>query len=175
MRGRLSAAVIGTYLVMMLLIAFVAGPRSTSSYRWALYFLLGLTAVLLLRYLTTHYTISDSHLIASRVLGGRRVALEEIRGIEYASLRDLAPTTGAFGIGAFGWRGRMHSSTIGEFDAIYTDAAAGLLVTAGAFPLYVSPAHRESFARELSRRARSYSGALLKDVGDPTGRPSAID
>lgn len=65
----------------------------------------------------------------------------------------------------------MYSQLIGEFDSIYTDAATGLLVSAGAYPVYISPKDSEAFARELSRRARSYSGPLLKDVGNPAGEP----
>ncbi len=173
MGARLSYAVIGAYVFMLVLIVLVVGPRSRSPYSWVLYFLLVLTLLFLVRYLTTRYWMDDVHLVAWRFLGGRRIALDEIRSIEFASMRDLAPTGGTFGMGAWGWRGRMHSSTIGDFDSIYTDAAAGLLISAGAYPLYISPKHREEFARELSRRARSYSGSLLKDVGDPAKRPPA--
>jgi hypothetical protein len=175
MRAKLSPAVVGVYLFMMLLIGLVVGPRSTSSYGWALYFLLAVTALFLVRYLSTRYWMDDSFLVAWRILGGRRISLEEVRAIEYASLRDLAPTGGVLGIGSFGWRGRMHSSSIGEFDSIYTEAALGLLVTAGAYPLYISPVRPDEFARELSRRVRSYTGDLAKDVGRPGGSsPEAV-
>ncbi len=60
---------------------------------------------------------------------------------------------------------------IAASDEIYTDAARGLLVSAGACPVYISPKDSTAFARELSRRARSYSGPLLKDVGNPTAEP----
>lgn len=64
----------------------------------------------------------------------------------------------------------MWSPTIGQFDAIYTDPAKGLLVTAGEVPLYLSPRDPDEFARELSRRVRSYTGPLQVDVGYPTPR-----
>ena len=61
----------------------------------------------------------------------------------------------------------MWSPVIGRFDSIHTDAVRGVLVTAGEYPLYVSPRDPAAFARELSRRVRSYSGRLAVDVGDP--------
>jgi Bacterial PH domain len=167
MGARLSYAIVGAYGFMLILIVVVVAPRSHSSYDWVFYFLLALTLLFLVRYLSTRYSMDDTNLVAWRILGGCKVALEEVRAIEYASLRDLAPTGGAFGIGSFGWRGRMHSTSIGEFNSIYTDPAAGLLVTAGAYPLYISPKDRDEFARELSRRVRSYTGPLPKDVGNP--------
>ena len=95
--------------------------------------------------------------------------LEEVRRIEYSSLRDLAPTGGWFGVGSWGWRGRMWSPEVGEFDSVYTDAARGLLVTAGTHPLYLSPSDLEEFAKELSRRVRSSPARCAKDVGSPGG------
>ncbi len=122
------------------------------------------------RYLSTSYRVDDTSLSAWRVLGGRRVRLDEVRKIEYASLRDLAPTGGL--LGSWGWRGRMWSPVVGRFDSIYTDASRGLLVSAGDVPLYISPRDPEAFARELSRRVRSYSGRLAVDVGDPHAAPT---
>ena len=171
MRARLSIAVIVAYAVMLLLVVIVVAPRSTSGYGWTLYFLLALTLLFLARYLSTRYWMDDRQLVAWRIFGTRRIALSEVRAIEHASLRDLATVGGAFGMGSLGWRGRMYSTQIGDFDSIYTDAADGLLVTAGAYPLYISPVDRDTFARELSRRARSYSGGLLKDVGHPSQAP----
>jgi hypothetical protein len=169
MGGRLSAGVVGAYVVLTLLILLVVAPRSEGRYAWVPYLLVGFTVLFLARYFSTTYTLNDTHLVAWRILGGRRIPLEDVRAIEYASLRDLVTTGGVFGMGSWGWRGRMHSVTIGEFDSIYTDASAGLLVTAGAYPLYISPRHLQEFARELSRRVRSYTGSLAKDVGAPEG------
>ncbi len=167
MPARLSAAVVGAYAFLLLLIALVLGPRSVAGYLWVPYFLGAVTVFFLVRYLSTRYTIDDSFLRAWRILGGRRIPLEEIRGIEFANFRDLSPTGSAIGLGAWGWRGRVFSPVIGEFDAIFTEPAHGLLVTAGTHPLFLSPRHPEEFARELSRRVRSYTGPLLKDVGAP--------
>lgn len=166
--GRLSAGVIGAYVVLLLLIILIIGTRIVSADDWVTIFLTALTLLFLARYLSTRYVLDDVQLRAWRILGGRRVPLEDVRAIEYASLRDLIPTGGGLGLGSWGWRGRMYSPTIGEFDSIYTDAASGVMVTAGAYPLYISPKRPEEFARELSRRVRSYTGTLLKDVGYPS-------
>lgn len=148
-------------------------PHTSTSYLWVPYLLLALTAVLLARYLSTYYVLDDTYLRARRLFGGRTIRLEEVRRIEYASLRDLVPISGGFGLGAWGWRGRMYSPSIGDFDSVFTDAARGLLVTAGAYPLYLSPRDPVAFARELSRRVRSYTGPLARDVGDPNQGPAA--
>jgi len=173
MGGRISAGVLGAYVVLAVLIAVVVAPRATGRFVVVPYLLLAVTVLFLVRYLSTRYTLNDTDLLAARILGSRRVALEDVRAIEYANLRDLSPTGGFMGMGSWGWRGRMHSVLIGEFDSIYTDAANGLLVTAGAYPLYISPRDPDAFARELSRRVRSYTGPLAKDVGNPTGSPVA--
>lgn len=170
-RGRISYAVVGTYLFLLLLVLFVLLPRVDPSYLWVPYFLVGVLLLFLVRYLSTTYTIDDTFLRASRLLGGRKIHLEEVRRIEYATLRDLAPVGSGLGLGSWGWRGRMYSPSVGDFDSIYTDPARGVLVTAGAHPLYVSPQDTEGFARELSRRVRSYTGPLLKDVGNPYQGP----
>ncbi len=167
MLGRYSIGVVIAYLLIIVLLIVVVGPDLGSRYAWSLYFLIAVSILFLARYLSTRYSMDDYDFVAWRILGSRRIALEEIRAIEFASLRELMPTGGLLGIGAFGWRGRMYSQAIGDFDSIYTEAARGLLITAGAYPLYISPRDPEAFARELSRRARSYSGALLKDVGHP--------
>jgi hypothetical protein len=172
MAARYSAAVVGTYVLLIVLIAVLVLPQTVGDYRWVGYFLLAVTAMFVVRYFSTHYVLDDTHFHASRLLGSRRILLEDVRAIEYASLRNLTSTGGTFGMGSWGWRGRMHSVDVGEFDSIYTDAAAGLLVTAGAYPVYISPRDRDAFARELSRRVRSYTGPLEKDVGAPGPAPS---
>jgi hypothetical protein len=168
--GRLSLAVVIVYLVLIAIVLGVILPRGASSLAWVPYFLAGLLALLLVRYLSTHYSIDDSYLRATKLLGGRRIALEEVRKIEFASLRDLVSISAMSGMGAWGWHGRQYSTLVGEFDSIYTDPARGLLITAGGFPLYISPHHLDDFARELSRRVRSYTGPLVADVGVPGPR-----
>ena len=170
MPARQLMSVLGAYVILFVPILVVLFPRTTRAYDWVPYLLLFLTALFLVRHLSTRYSIDDTTLHAWRILGGRRVQLEDVRAIEYASLRDLIPTANILGLGSLGWRGRMYSSTIGEFDSVYTDAASGLLITAGAYPLYISPRDPAAFARELSRRVRSYTGTLAKDVGNPLGQ-----
>ncbi len=163
--GSISYTVVGVYLVILLLVVVLLGRPGTTIVWWAPWAISIFVVLSLARYLSTHYRIDDLTLRASRILGGVKVRLDEVRRIEYVSLRDLAPTTGIFG--AWGWRGRMWSPVIGRFDSIHTDAVRGVLVTAGEYPLYVSPRDPAAFARELSRRVRSYSGRLAVDVGDP--------
>ena len=164
--GQISYLIVGTYLFLLVLLAVIL-YRTTVLAWWAVWVIFFLLLGSLVRYLSTHYRIDDVYLVASKFLGGVRIRLDQVRRIEYAALRDLAPSSGMFG--AWGWRGRMWSPLIGRFNTVYTDSIQGLLVTAGAFPLYLSPRHPEAFARELSRRVRSYSGRLAADVGDPRG------
>jgi len=118
---------------------------------------LGLVVLLfLVRYLTTFYTIDATYVRAWRILGGQRVRLKQVSKIEHGSLRDLS-ATGFFG--SWGWRGRMWSPRIGQFDSIQTDSA-GLLISGGKVPLFISPNDPDAFAEELSRRVRSVSGSL---------------
>jgi Bacterial PH domain len=166
MRASYSATVIGVYVFMIVLVVYVVGFRSSIGFSWVTYLLLAVTVLFLLRYLSVSYVLDDTRLTARTLFGNSRVVLEEVRSIEYASLRDLAPTGG--GIFSWVWRGKLYSQTIGDFDAVFTDAAFGILVTAGAYPLYISPRRPQEFARELSRRARSYTGPLRKDVGHPS-------
>jgi hypothetical protein len=165
--SRVVYSVVGAYVVLLLLIGLVILPRSATSDLWVPYVLIVALVFYLVRYFSTRYTIDDTYLRARRIAGSRRVLLEEVRRIEYSSMRDLGGT-GFAGLGTWGWRGRTWSPTIGSFDSVYTDPARGLLVTAGEYPLYISPKHLEEFARELSRRVRSYTGPLPVDVGYPT-------
>lgn len=153
---------IGTYLVLAGILAYLGLARAgVTESPWVTYFLVLVCLFFLGRYLSTHYRLDASTLRARRVLGSRTVKLDEVRRIEWANLRDIGPI-GFFG--SWGYRGRMWSPTIGSFDAIYTDSR-GLLVTAGSYPLFISPEDPEAFARELSRRVRSYTGPLEVDVG----------
>ncbi|MGP8077277.1 MAG: PH domain-containing protein [Thermoplasmata archaeon] len=165
MGGRISIAVVVTYAVLILLFLFL--PHGVTKYGWVPTLFVALLVFLLARYLSARYSIDDSDLRAFRLLGGRRIPLEEVRRIEYCSLRDLSPTGAFAGLGPLGWRGRMWSPEIGTFDSVFTDPARGVLVTAGENPLYLSPSDPEAFARELSRRVRSYIGPLERDVGHP--------
>lgn len=160
---------VGAYLFLLLLVVVFLPNSTLTSVWWAPWAIAAFLLGSLARYLSTSYRVDDSTLSAWRILGGRRMRLDEVRKIEYANLRDLAPTGGL--LGSWGWRGRMWSAQLGRFDSIYTDAAHGLLVSAGDVPLYISPTDPAAFARELSRRVRSYSGRLAVDVGDPSPAP----
>jgi len=93
------------------------------------------------------------------------VNLHEVRKIQFVNLGDLSP--GGF-FGSWGWRGRMWTPSIGRIDAIYT-SPKGILITAGEIPLFISPHDPSAFARELSRRVRSYRAPLVVDDGAPAG------
>jgi len=165
----MSYTVIGVYVFVLIVILFLFRGQVGGLYWWVPW-LLGIVTVLMLgRYLSTSYRIDDASLHAWRILGSRQVPLADVRRIEYTALRDLAP--GGTFFGGWGWRGRMWSPRIGTFDAIQTDPAFGLLITAGSEPLYISPVEPQQFARELSRRVRSYTGRLSVDVGDPLSGP----
>lgn len=169
-RGKISWGVVGAYIFILIVVFLLFRTSGGSSYWWVPWFLGLVIVVLLVRYLSTTYRIDDTDLRAWRIFGNRRIPLEEVRSIEYTALRDLAPV-GMFQ-GGWGWRGRMWSPRIGTFDSVYTDASLGLLVTAGSVPLFISPKNPQAFARELSRRVRSYTGRLAVDVGDPmSGTP----
>jgi hypothetical protein len=167
-RADYSAATIGVYVfigVVLLLIGRAGGGLFTN--QWYAFFFVAVVVIFLARYLSTRYWIDADRMGAWRIFGTRKIELDRIRKIEYASLRDL----GGIGFfGSWGWRGRVWSPVIGRFDAIYTNTA-GLLITAGAVPLFISPKDPQAFARELSRRVRSYSGHLTIDVGDPEAQP----
>jgi hypothetical protein len=167
MGGRLSAGVVGAYLLVAVLIFVLVAPRSGGRYVWVPYFLSGATILFLAKYLSTRYTIRDAVLVAGQLGGRREVRLQDVRAIEYVSLRDLSPFGGFHILGEWGWRGPRFSRSIGAFDAIYSEANAGLLVTGGANPLYISPREPQRFARELSRRVRSAVGPLSKEAGPP--------
>jgi hypothetical protein len=164
--GKVAYEVVAVYLFMFLVFILLL-PRSIPlTYWWGPWVLGVLDLAMLVRYLSTTYRIDDIELRAWRLLGGRRVRLDQVRRIEYASLRDLSP--GSF-LGGWGWRGRMWSARIGPFDSLHTDPALGILVTPGDVPLFVTPRNPTGFARELSRRVRSHTGRIAVDVGDPLG------
>lgn len=162
--------IVGAYVFLLGILILVFERTAFVSW-WGIWAIFLLLLGSLVRYLSTHYRIDELHLVASKLLGGVRIRLDHVRRIEYVSLRDLAPSPGMWG--GWGWRGRMWSPVVGPFNTVYTDSFRGLLVTAGDVPLYLSPREPEAFARELSRRVRSYSGRLSVDVGDPLGNASA--
>ncbi len=168
--GKIAWGVVGLYGFLLIVILLLFRGAAGAAYWWVPWFLGIAVIVMLARYLSTNYRIDDSQLQARRLFGGREVPLEDVRRIEYTALRDLAP--GGTFFGGWGWRGRMWSPIIGRFDAIHTDAAFGILVTAGDEPVYISPQDPQGFARGLSRRVRSYSGRLAVDVGDPLSGPA---
>jgi len=169
--GKISYGIVGAYVFLLIVILLLYAGAVGQAYWWVPPLLVAIVAVMLARYLSTSYRIDEHELRAWRLFGGRRIRLEEVRRIEYSALRDLAP--GGTFFGGWGWRGRMWSPMIGKFDALHTDPAFGILVSAGNVPIYISPQNPQNFARELSRRVRSYTGRLTVDVGDPlTGPPS---
>jgi hypothetical protein len=171
--GRISYGVVGAYVFLLIVIVLLFHEGTVTNLWWVPWFLGILVVAMLARYLSTTYRIDDAQLEAWRLFGGRRVQLSEVRRIEYSALRDLAPGGSFFG--GWGWRGRMWSPIIGWFDAIHTDASRGLLVTAAGDPVFISPKDPERFARELSRRVRSYTGRLAVDVGDPFGSAGPVE
>ncbi|MCI4366350.1 MAG: PH domain-containing protein [Thermoplasmata archaeon] len=167
--GTRSYGVIGVYIVLAVIILyFVRTSTLDNSSPVLSYALIGVTIFFLVRYLSTQYVLGTSALKAWRLFGSRTIEFATIRKIEFANLRDL----GAIGMFAsWGYRGRVWSPIIGHFDAVYTDSR-GLLVTAGEYPLFLSPEDPERFAQELSRRVRSYTGPLEVDVGSSDARSS---
>ena len=146
------------YLILAGLLLLYA--RSLSA-PWVVAFLAAVLLVYLARYVSTYYVLDADALSARRLFGSRRILLEDIRGVELANLRDLGP---AGLVGTWGWRGRVWSPIIGPFDTIHT-VSPGLLVTAGKAPLFLSPRDPVAFARELSRRARSWGVELPVEPG----------
>ncbi len=165
--GPRSVAVIGLYLVLVGLLVYL-NTGTAYAYPGVPLLLAAILLVYLARYLTTRYVLDAETLSALRLFGSRRVRLEEVRNIEFANLRDLGPI-GLFG--TWGWRSRVFSPVLGPFDAIHTDSR-GLLVTVGRVPLFVSPRDPPGFARELSRRARSW-GVELPGPAPPVSRRDA--
>ena len=164
-RGRFSVAVVAFYAILTAIFVYALRSDFGSILGWGVIALAALLLFFLVRYLSTRYTIDDSYLTAWRILGGAKVPLDHVRRIEFSSLRDLSPV-GFFG--SWGWRGRMWSPLVGPFNSIHTEPS-GLLVTAEPVTMFLSPRDPSAFARELSRRVRSYSGRLAVDVGDPSG------
>ncbi len=159
--AELSWAVVGIYVFFAFLLVIVLRGSTVSLY--ALYFILALLLFFLVRYVSTTYWMDADSLTAFRIAGGRRIQLKEVRSIRPATLRELSPT-GFFG--SWGYRGRMWSPLVGDFDSVQT-SSNGILIYAGSVPLFITPRHPEDFLRELSRRVRSYRGSLDAGPGAP--------
>lgn len=164
-RAGYSIAVIVTYFILLILAIITIPGTLITNGAWIPYVVDFLILFFLVRYLSTYYSMDSDYLRASRILGSRRVDLHEVRRIQFVYLSDLSP--GGF-FGSWGWRGRMWTPSLGKIDAIYT-SPKGLLVTGGTVPLFISPHDPAAFARELSRRVRSYRGMLSIDDGAPPG------
>jgi hypothetical protein len=149
----ISVSVVILYLLLVAIIVYATDRASFTSNPIVPEFLIGVMFLFLARNLSTYYVLDDRALHARRLFGSRTVPLEQVRMLEYANLRDLGPVSF---FGGWGWRGRMWSPLIQTFDAIHT-VSAGILVTAGDVPLFVSPKNPAEFAAELSRRVRSYN------------------
>ncbi len=158
-----SYGVVGFYAVLVVLLILAGQNPAFAAVPDLVDLLVVVLILFLVRYLSTRYWMDSEHVGAWRLFGSRTARLDEVRRIERANLRDLGPV-GLFG--SWGWRGRMWSPTIGTFDAIQT-GSDGLLITVGKVPLFISPKDPGAFARELSRRVRSYTGPLDADVGEP--------
>jgi len=163
-RGRFSYTVIGMYVFLILLMVFLL--PGTGAPLWSLGVILFLLVFFLARYLSTTYSMNDVFFRAWRIGGSRRIRLDSIHRIDFGSMRELGAT--GF-MGSWGWRGRMWSPALGAFDAVYTDPVKGIIVSGDGVPMYISPNDLDDFARELSRRVRSYTGPLDVDVGAPPG------
>jgi PH (Pleckstrin Homology) domain-containing protein len=151
-----SAGVVILYLLMVGIIIYATYHATFTSNPIVPEFLITVLFLFLARNVSTYYVLDDHAIYARRLFGSRTIALEQIRAIEFANLRDLGPVSF---FGGWGWRGRMWSPLIQTFDAIHT-VSPGILVTAGDVPLFVSPKNPEEFAEELSRRARSYNPSV---------------
>ena len=152
MPARISTAVIVVYLVLigLLLAVYFHGTTYVAS-AVVLPGLALLLLVYLVRYVSTRYRITERELAALRLFGSLRIPLARISTIRPADLRLLAPV-GLFG--TWGWRGRVWCPSVGTIDTVSTHSA-GLLISGGPVPLFVSPEDPAGFQKELSRRIRT--------------------
>jgi PH (Pleckstrin Homology) domain-containing protein len=146
-----SVGVVVFYLILIAAITYLGAYRLTGVLVAEV--LVAALIIYLGRYLSTRYWLSDRTFGAVRLFGSRRIPIAEIRHVERANLRELAPVSF---IGSWGWRGRMWSPRIGPFDGLHT-ISDGLLVSGGSgVPVFISPKDPDGFVTELSRRVRSY-------------------
>lgn len=152
----ISVGVVVLYALLVVIIVYASERAAFSSNPIVPEFLVAVMFLFLARHASTYYVLDDRALYARRLFGSRSIPLEQVRILEFANLRDLGPVSF---FGGWGWRGRMWSPLIQTFDAIHT-VSAGILVTAGDVPLFISPKRPEEFATELSRRVRSYNPSV---------------
>jgi hypothetical protein len=158
-----SAGVVGFYAVLILVMLYVyyrGAPNLVSTL--LVPFVIIVLMVYLARYSSTRYRIDDRSLLAWRLFGARRMELRSITRIRRANLRGLAPV--GF-LGTWGWRGRVWSPVVGNFDTVHT-GSDGILISGQGVPLFVTPVDPNGFQRELSRRVRSVNGGAEVDL-DP--------
>ncbi|MCI4336664.1 MAG: PH domain-containing protein [Thermoplasmata archaeon] len=158
-----SPGTVGVYVFIVALLLATSTARQVSSFPFINELLAVLFLIFLIRYMSVRYRMDADRLVAWRVFGSRSVPYSSVRRIVYANLRQLGPVSY---LGTWGWHGRMWSPLVGSFDSIHT-VSDGVMIFAGNFPLFVSPRDPPAFARELSRRVRSYTGPLEEDVGAP--------
>lgn len=162
----LPVEVVGFYVVIIVLLGVLGRPISSSIIPNPIFWLDVIVVIFLARFVSTTYIMDSERFIARRLFGSRSVRLEEVQRIEFANLRELSPT-GFFG--GWGWRGRMWSPVVGRFDSVHT-RSAGVLVSEGRVPLFVSPRDPKAFAVELSRRVRSSTETVnWPGIPTPTG------
>ena len=152
MWARWSAGVVGLYFVLAGALTYLGSERLINPLVAEV--LVAALIIYLGRYLSTRYRLTHRTFMALRMFGSRRIPLEEIRHASHTNLRDLAPVSF---IGSWGWRGRMWSPRLGQFDTVHT-TSEGLLISGGTgVPVFISPKDPEAFLAELSRRVRSYN------------------
>jgi hypothetical protein len=164
-----SIGVVVLYVVLIILILYATEHSQFSSNPVVPEFIVAVILLFLARYASTYYVLDDRALHARRLFGSRSVMLDEVRGVQFANLRDLGPVSF---FGGWGWRGRMWSPFVQTFDAIHT-VSAGILVMGGDVPLFISPRHAAEFGAELSRRVRSYSPEVSVSTFAPMHRSIA--
>jgi hypothetical protein len=158
-----SPGTVGAYVVIVALLLLTSRASQVSTFPFINEILAALFVIFLVRYISTQYRMDGDRLLAWRAFGSRSIPYSSVRRIVYANLRQLGPVSY---IGSWGWHGRMWSPFVGKFDSIHT-ISDGVMIFAGTYPLFVSPEDPPAFARELSRRVRSYTGPLEEDVGAP--------
>jgi hypothetical protein len=166
----ISYGVIGFYLFLVILLLVAGRNNVFVNIPYLTVILSAALLVFLARYLSTRYWMDSEYVGVWRLFGSRKVRLDDIRKIEFANLRDLGPV-GI--IGTWGWRGRVWSPVVGRFDATNT-VSEGILIASGQAGLFISPKNPIEFARELSRRARSYDVVLETDAGAPGSGPAPM-
>jgi hypothetical protein len=138
-------ATVGAYVLLTIVVAVLTLDRSIPEY--AGLFLGGLLVLYLGRLLSLSYSIRDGVLRAQRLFGTRHAELKDIRKVEPRSLRDISPVSF---VGGWGWRSRMWSPVIGNFDNL-SSIHRGLMIYAGEVPFFISPRDPDAFLDVLQK------------------------